>query len=456
MENVALVVMDTLRKDAFDRHFDWLPGTHFDNARSTSHWTGAVHSSLFTGLYPSEAGVYAHNREFDYPGPTLVEQLRDAGYTTRAYSSNVIVSSEFGFDRGFEEFTGSWNVELALSDGRIYDWHTHLREEQGLDRYVEGFRGSITDDCATLPSLWRGIELATGRRVLDYGGHRAVKTVEKTDFGDREFLFVNIMEPHAPYYPPPEYRTVGSHERPEHPLYKAPDDEDFDGGALERAYEDCVRYTSDLYERMFDSLSESFDYVITVGDHGELFGEHGFYEHTYGIFPELTHVPLAISETGRGEGNDATAGSGGAAGGTERRDEVVSLLDVHRTVLDLAEIEAPSRGQNLLEGVESRECLSEYHGIPHPRQVEALQEWGTPREQIHEYHEPLYAISLPSGYYGYETLSGFKERGIPEIDDPIARLYALREDLDEREPSDDADALPDSVVEQLEHLGYVG
>lgn len=56
MGNIALVVLDTLRKDLFDAHFGWMPGERFEHAWSTTHWTAAAHASLFTGLYPSEAG----------------------------------------------------------------------------------------------------------------------------------------------------------------------------------------------------------------------------------------------------------------------------------------------------------------------------------------------------------------------------------------------------------------
>jgi len=47
--SIALVVLDTLRKDSFDEHFDWLEGVRYDNAWSTSHWTHPAHGSLFTG-----------------------------------------------------------------------------------------------------------------------------------------------------------------------------------------------------------------------------------------------------------------------------------------------------------------------------------------------------------------------------------------------------------------------
>ncbi|WP_262180173.1 hypothetical protein [Haloarcula laminariae] len=68
MPNIAVVVLDTLRKDAFDGHFDWPPSVSFENAWSTSHWTVPAHRSLFTGQYPSETGVRARAERFDISG----------------------------------------------------------------------------------------------------------------------------------------------------------------------------------------------------------------------------------------------------------------------------------------------------------------------------------------------------------------------------------------------------
>lgn len=84
MTNIALVVLDTLRYDSFEDYFDWLPGTRFDNAWSTSHWTVPVHASLFTGKYASEVGIYAGAQTFDCEEPLLAERLSKAGYMTRA------------------------------------------------------------------------------------------------------------------------------------------------------------------------------------------------------------------------------------------------------------------------------------------------------------------------------------------------------------------------------------
>jgi arylsulfatase A-like enzyme len=439
MTNVALVVLDTLRKDAFDRHFGWLPGRRFENAWSTSHWTGAVHSSLFTGLYPSEAGVYAHNRSFDYPDATLVEQFRDADYRTRAYSSNVIVSPVFDFARGFAEFYPSWNVELAMTDDAVYDWHTHLREAQDPESYLRGFRDAIRDDCETLPSIRRGLEILRGNRALDYGARNCLDTVRDLSFGDEEFLYVNLMEAHAPYYPPPEHRTVGSYETTDHPLYAVTDDMDFDPGPVRQAYDDCVAYLSAVYEEIYRELEAAFDYVVTVADHGEMFGEHGFYEHTFGVFPEVAHVPVVVSGEGVPDRSE---------------DAMVSLLDVHRTVADLGDLDAGSRGRPLLGEVSPRASLTEYHGIPHPRQVESLREWGASREEIRDFDEPRYGLHLPPAYYGFESRDGFEEQGEAPVADPREQLAHFLDDRAVRDPGDDGQALSDGVLDQLEHLGY--
>jgi arylsulfatase A-like enzyme len=467
VNDVALVTLDTLRKDAFDEHFDWLPGVRFENAWSTSHWTGPVHASLFTGLYPGEAGLYAHNRTFDHPDPVLPERLRDAGYETRAFSSNVIVSAEFGFDRGFETFQGSWNVERALSDEEVYDWHTLLRDDQRPRTYLRGFRESVGDGTDTVASLRQGLALATGRRALDYGAQRAVDTLGEATFGEDAFCYVNLMEAHAPYRPPPAFRTVTSYELPDHPLYAAPDADEsadaavvtdagaeadattgeataavdgFDPVAARRAYADSVRYLSDRYRALFGTLQAEFDYVITVADHGETFGEHGFYEHTYGIYPEATHVPVVVSGEGLAD---------------ERREETVSLLDVHRTIATLTGVQDDGRGQDLLDDPDSREYLTEYRGIPLARQVDSLREMGVSDEAIGAYDESLFGMAFRDGSYAYQTPTGLQTRGEPPVDDPAARIATLLDDVEVRGGGEDQAAISSGVVDRLEHLGYV-
>src|SRR5205085_2762249 len=68
--------------------------------------------------------------------------------------------------------------------------------------------------------------------------------------------------------------------------------------------------------------------VVLTADHGEGFWDHGTVGHGSSLFDELIHVPLIMLVPGNDTHVDV--------------DEVVSLVDVAPTVLDLAEIARPA------------------------------------------------------------------------------------------------------------------
>lgn len=438
--NVALVVLDTLRKDAFDEHFEWLPGRRFESAWATSNWTAPVHASLFTGRYASEVGVHAKANELDCEEPVLAERLTAAGYTTRAFSANPNVSKRFEFDRGFDTFAGSWTVRFFDRDD-VFDWEEFVSETKGEGplRYLKGLRRCVTEDVNTLASLRQGFDLKfrpghLGEAVPDDGALTALERIRETDYGTDEFLFVNLMEAHGPYKPPEDYRTVEEDKPPA--TAALADDVEVDEPAVRQAYDDAVTYLSAIYREIFEELRCTFDYVITISDHGEMLGEHGLWDHQYGLYPELTHVPLVIS--------------GGDLAGTTSAP--VSLLDVHRTVLDLASVEAPSRGDSLLDEP-GRSCLTEYHGLTRW----LLDSFGPDEdlERIREsYDTELHGVAIPPSYYGFETANGWIEDGIAD-GAPRERLSGLREDLDSRDLEPNQQDLSDRAKARLADLGYV-
>jgi len=141
MTNIALVVLDTLRKDAFDRHFEWLPGRRFECAYTTANWTVPAHASLFTGRYASEVGIHAKNMYCNCSEPTLAEQLREADYTTRAFSANTNITGHFGFDRGFTDFRTPEQFE-HMTDDDLFDWRefSRMTDSTGARKYFEAVR----------------------------------------------------------------------------------------------------------------------------------------------------------------------------------------------------------------------------------------------------------------------------------------------------------------------------
>ncbi|MFC4543251.1 sulfatase-like hydrolase/transferase [Halosolutus amylolyticus] len=468
MTNVALVVLDTLRYDAFEEHFDWLPGRRFEYAWSTSHWTVPAHASLFTGRYASEVGIYAGAQTFDWPDPLLAERLRSAGYTTRAFSANPNLSPVFDADRGFDEFELSWRIRHHGDD--LFDWDGFIAEtrDRGPERYAHALKEVLLGDNRTLPSLKHGAvlklrdtPLASSVEHVDEGASTALDLVRDARFGDEEFLFLNLMEAHSPYDPPPEWKTVEVDIDGLAASLGEPEDDPAD---IRRAYDDCVQYLSHVYERIFARLREEFDVIVTLSDHGELLGEHDGWEHLSGIYPELARVPLSVYDARDGPVEDVIYD-----------DRSVSLMDVHETVLAAANLESDpgTRGRDLTDlpdadrepdsagvddeadgepadSVRAGEVLVEYHGLPE-RHVDALRRKGF--EDLDDRTGWLDGVAV-ADYFGYETFDGFEEWGDSPYEDPRARIETLVEGIDRRTDVSEDPELDESVMRQLEDLGY--
>jgi len=438
MANIAIVVLDTLRKDTFDEHFDWLPGRRYEQAYSTSNWTVPAHASLFTGRYASEVAVHAKDTYLDCERPSLAEQLSTAGYTTRAFSANTNISGHFGFDRGFDQFF-SPAAQRHLNDDNLFDWRAFNRESSrtGVSRYLDAVRQCVADDCRTLPSLLAGLRMTLRDEENAYRGTaEATERFGEVSFGADEFLFANVMEVHEPYRAPKSYRTV---EEPA--LTNSVGDLSFgtvDGAQTRTAYEDCARYLSDAYRDFFDLLTDDFDYVVTLSDHGELLGEHDGWGHEHGLYPELTRIPLVVS----GDGLDGTCTA------------PVSLLDVHRTILELAGVDGgDSHGQSLLGDVDDREYLTEYHGLT-PWSERKLKENGY-EDELATYDANRRGCLTAAGY-GYETPDEVVTIGDLSADDARELIRTLADGLVVEETVGDGDDndVPEEVQSRLEDLGY--
>jgi arylsulfatase A-like enzyme len=441
MTNIALVVLDTLRKDRFDQYFDWLPGLRFDRAFSTANWTVPAHASLFTGLYPSETGVHSKHTTFDYPQYSLTERLSDAGYRTRAFSANTNITGHFDFDRGFDEFHSPDSMQ-HLNDQFLVDWREFDKETEitGFRKNIAGLKECLSNDANTVQSIISGIKFkifAGGVKPgVEYGGTlEALKKLNQLNFGENEFLFLNLMEAHEPYSAPEKYQSVEEPGLVEH-VGDLNFGEDNRENQIVQAYDDCSRYLSNEYENLYGLLQEEFDYIITLSDHGEMLGEHGMWGHEYGLFPELTHVPLVIS---------------GSEIANETCNNTVSLVDVFSTVLDLAEVEDDlRRGQNLLEETDCDDNLIEYHGLT-AWSEKKLREKGF-EDQLDRYDSLHRGIATEQGYY-FESEAKTLTEDIQDKQELKERLVTLVDRLDRRKVETDNE-VPDEIKSRLEDLGY--
>ncbi|ODR82474.1 arylsulfatase [Haladaptatus sp. W1] len=437
MTNIALIVLDTLRKDYFDKHFDWLPGRRFENAWSTSHWTAPAHASLFTGKYPSEVGIYTNSQRFDCKEPLLAERFADAGYITRGISANPNISPAFDANRGFQKFDSQFQIE-GIGEG-MFDWEAFIAEskDMGPERFAIALKRCVFGDYETIPSLKHGAKLKLrdmgfGNLVTGGGSECVLSFVRETDFGDREFFFANLMEAHAPYDPPEPFKTVDVDVDTISATVESPDACPSD---IRQAYDDSIRYLSRVYEQIFEELQADFDIIVTVSDHGELLGEHDSWGHMFGLYPELTNVPLSVYT---------------ADGAHGESDVAVNLFDVHRTLVDVIDIESNGRGQNLLRELDNSEFLTEYHGLRKANYLGLRNEGLVDADRLNEQ-----LIGVVSGdYYGYETFDGWSERGSAPCENPKQRINELVSECDHRHVKDEEYDLDDDIVSRLKDLGY--
>ena len=73
-----------------------------------------------------------------------------------------------------------------------------------------------------------------------------LKRAKNTDFGEQEFLFVNLMETHTPYFLPKEYRDYNSPiEMPLGKAYTGVDDLEL----IRDGYDSAVQYLGDIAKR---------------------------------------------------------------------------------------------------------------------------------------------------------------------------------------------------------------
>ncbi|GCF15393.1 hypothetical protein Harman_33280 [Haloarcula mannanilytica] len=440
MTKIALVVLDTLRKDYFDKYFKWLPGIRFDNAYTTANWTVPAHASLFTGLYPSEVGTHAKHNVFDYPEECLPEILSSAGYSTRAFSANTNITGHFNFDRGFDEFISPSRMAHLTDENRV-NWRKFSNEsrESGIYKYTKAISRCFEGDVNTVKSIVDGIRVALEqggtKSGVKYGGTlEAISELEGTTLSQKEFFFFNLMEAHEPYEVPKDYKTTENIDQT-----KAVGDLIYghsDRKNLIQAYDDCSQYLSDIYKSLFEILIDKFDYVLTLSDHGEMLGEHEMWGHEYGVFPSLVHVPLVVSGS---EVKDQT------------RKDPVTLIDIYQTVLELAEIgmDGSRRGQSLFDESDERKFLTEYTGLT-PWSEDILKDNGY-AQKIDTYDDERYGIFTGTEYH-YESLDGIINSEAEATQDVEAELATLVNNLNKRDVS--GTVIPDEVEDQLKDLGY--
>jgi arylsulfatase A-like enzyme len=329
MRNVALIVLDTVRKDTFASYANRLQaasGTSFEQARAASSWSAPSHTSIFTGQLPSQHGVHAETFDstfsfssFDQDDTFLGDLLE---YRTIGVSANAYMNRAFDFDTLFDEFfdfsIGSHTSESLFTDGMaVQEYMAATDEPNALKRYL-GFLQSCFDHEKPLKSVGNGVWSQVGKtvkrlpvpEVVDDGAKNIAHTArDRTTSGDEPFfLFANAMDAHTPL------RNLIQFDQS---LHSVPNDWSSneidkwelnkDGMATEeytrnyrQLYAAAVEYLDRVISELIDDIQRATERETTfviVSDHGHNLGydaDDGLFHHTGSMTEGIMHTPCEI------------------------------------------------------------------------------------------------------------------------------------------------------------------
>ncbi len=308
---------------------DWMAkkGVMFSNAMTPSPVCSPARASFFTGKMPSQHGVHDFLSEStDYEGnwlqgqTLLSERLQKKGYKTA--------------------LIGKWH---ATRDSRV--------PQPGFDKWIsfdafkEGWRNQYEHSGA--------VHFSVDGEPLTYSGIQAsflsAEAVKFIDEADEQpfFISLNLVEPHAPFEGLPE-RLVDRYRHIADDYVKAGDSSDLKGrggnmgvpndhaeklaqylAAVTLIDEQVARIYDALYGR--DLIKDTI--IIYTADHGLQMGQYGLYGKTNSTFQQNFYednlrIPLIFY------GPNWLRNA-------QTRFELVSLIDLHTTILDFA-----SAGEN--------------------------------------------------------------------------------------------------------------
>jgi arylsulfatase A-like enzyme len=307
--NVVLLTLDTVRTDhtslgGYDR--DTTPNLRrfsqdavvYSNVSAVADQTLSTHASMFTGLYPRQHGAVP----FALPGeragrplaasvPTLAEVLVANGYVTMGLVANsILLTPSWGLSRGFE----------------VYDVHSVVPIEQQDTGYVRALARTLLGLCVPTQEFDRLF-----RRSEDVNRHAFALLDEVKRRGASFFLFLNYMDAHAPYVPPPPFdrRYPGKSSVLTGSRYN--ELSQISGNisltaqehrALVSQYDGAIAYEDQQLGRLLDKLKSLGLYdntlILITADHGEHLGDHGLLFHAKSVYQSLIHVPLVIKYPG--------------------------------------------------------------------------------------------------------------------------------------------------------------
>jgi choline-sulfatase len=269
--NVLLLTVDSLRAD--------MPWAGYPRAIAPNLTKLAESSVVYTNEYALSS--YTAKSVAGFLSSRYPSTLYRSGYFFATYPKSDLFLAEVLHQHGIP--TTGWHGHLYFRSAGL---------EQGFDNWQ--FVSDLRFDPETDNAITSQDMTPLGIRLLS----RAENT------GKQFFAWAHYMDPHDQYNKHPESPEFGNKNRDR--------------------YDSEVFYTDLWLGKLLDFARWQpwwkNTVVIVSADHGEAFGEHGFYKHAFEIWDVLTRVPLMVFGPGIKP---------------RRIDERRSHIDLAPTILDI-------------------------------------------------------------------------------------------------------------------------
>lgn len=341
-------------------------GLIFPHAYTVSPHCCPSRATFFSGLYPSQHGVWNNVNVGNalsrgpYEGVRLwSEDLRDAGYDLYFHGKWHVSDLEQPTDRGFMTSGGSPEKKpYKHTRPRPYEWERYERQYCGEARsegeivrkgYPPYFHYGVKDN----PFNDEGVV------------KEAIDAIMSRPKGSPWCRYVGTLGPHDPYFVPQKYLDMYKLEDIQLP--ESYEDRMKDKPALyrktrdrfdqldEHEHKEAIRhylafctYEDALFGELLDALEQSGEanhtLVVYVSDHGDYMAEHGLWCKGLPCFRGAYHIPLAMRWPD------------GLIDGGRVEEAYVTLADVAPTFLELAGIasERSFAGESLVPFIRNR------------------------------------------------------------------------------------------------------
>jgi len=279
----VIIILDSCRYDAFmsaeTKTIQKLSGGKVEKRYTYASWTAPSHYNLLTGLLPHTSPENVYASEY---------------YKEDFYNYNKRLGSK-GTDIDFGAMVPSLWLPTFLQTKLGYDTHARvslpvLNPKTGINRAFDSFQlmDSHNDMAAMLPTM-------------------------KFDSNRPQFYLLNVGETHYPYAKPDEDSSMwprisgvnGVFRKMNDQIAEAEKEGDegadkfkedfqfFDQDKLDQLKErqiDTVRYLDGVFEQLYDMVPKN-THIIVTADHGELFGEAGYFGHGPIMHEKCFEVP---------------------------------------------------------------------------------------------------------------------------------------------------------------------